>query len=219
MIRIIKSKALERVALDTTNVVVKKLSQWTNTKANINVLVADIVPLRTADQQIAVSEDYLTFYIEIKSRFSSGVSFIFLKKQDAMKLIDILNQQKPGTTKEIDEMGISALKETTNLIAGVYINEFVKIAGKDLAYTQPEFLTKKEVKNLKSKVLKSVKDKEVIMFQSGIDIKAGISVNLFLLLEKSLFRKLLNHNGNWGVKYDNGCLQIRQIPRCSKWSR
>ena len=193
MIRIIHSRVLEKIALDTTNTVVKKLSEWAKKKAEISVLVADMVPLKTANQQIAVSEDYLTFYIEISSRFSSGVSFIFLREDHAKLLIDLLNKQKPGTTKKIDELGLSALKETANLIAGVYINEFVKIAGKDLEYTEPKYLMQKEVKDLKSKITTKVKDNEVIMFQSGIDIlQSNISINLFLFLEKSLFRKALN---------------------------
>lgn len=192
MIRIIHSKVLEKIAVDTTNTVVNKLTEWLKKKAEINVLVADVVSLKTANQQIAVSEDYLTFYIEISGRFSSGVSFIFLRQDQAKRLIDMLNRKKPGTTKEIDDMGLSALKETTNLIAGVYINEFVKISGKDLEYSQPKYLTIEEVKDLRSKISKKVKDNEVIMFQSGIDIlDSQTSINLFIFLEKSLFRKVL----------------------------
>jgi len=192
MIRIVKNRVLEKIALDTTNAVIKKLSKFLNKEAEINVLVADMISLEKATQNIAVSEDYLTFYIEITSRFSSGVSFIFLRESQAMKMIDLLSQQKIGTTKKIDEMGMSALKETTNLIAGVYINEFVKITNKDLNYTEPKHLTEDEVKDLRSKISSKVNDNEIIMFQSGIDIDStNISINLFLFLEKGLFRSAL----------------------------
>lgn len=183
---------LEKIAAKSTETVVKKLSEWIGKPVKMEVLMADIIPLEKAEDMISVSEDTLMFYVDVTSSVSKGVSHIFVAQKEAKVLIDLLERAEVGTTKDVNEIGLSALKETTNLIAGVYLNELVKLSGIDLVSSQPFYSEKNGSETIKSKLSEINVDGEVIVFRSNLIVAPHeIKLNLFLFFDKMLLDKLL----------------------------
>ncbi len=62
-------------------------------------------------------------YLIAKGELSFALLLIFSKK-NALNLADILLGKELGTTKELDEMDISAIQEVGNILASHFVNTF-----------------------------------------------------------------------------------------------
>jgi chemotaxis protein CheC len=67
----------------------------------------------------------------------TGRIFMILPRDGALKLVDLLLKQAPGSTKILNEMGHSAIKEAGNILTGSYLTALSKFLRMLLLQTVP----------------------------------------------------------------------------------
>lgn len=65
---------------------------------------------------------------------------LLLTRESALNLVDMLLQNKPGSTKVLSEVGNSAIKETGNILAGAYMNSLNEFLGLMLLPSVPNLV-------------------------------------------------------------------------------
>src|SRR5512133_915862 len=84
---------------------------------SIKIVIPDtkFIPLQKFSDEFGGPEKIITaIYLQISGDLEGEVLFFF-SHDDSLKLIDLLNGRAIGTTKIIDELGMSALKEMSNI--------------------------------------------------------------------------------------------------------
>ncbi|MGM5484691.1 MAG: chemotaxis protein CheC [Nanobdellota archaeon] len=98
------------------------LSQLLDKKIEIKVPETKFVPISEFSKFIGGPEKvvmslYLNIFGDIK-----GECILLFPQESAKQLVDLMVGNDPGQTKVIDEMGMSAFKEMSNIFAGSYVN-------------------------------------------------------------------------------------------------
>jgi chemotaxis protein CheC len=98
------------------------LSKILSRKISIFLPDTKFIPIKEFSNEFGGAERIVTaIYLKIEGELHGEALFVF-SHGNALKLMDLLNQKKIGTTKIVDELGMSALKEMTNIFAGAYLN-------------------------------------------------------------------------------------------------
>jgi len=71
---------------------------------------------------------------------ASGRILLWLPRKAAVELVDLLLRQAPGTTKVLNELGHSTIKETGNIMASAYLTGLCEFCGLLLMPTVPALL-------------------------------------------------------------------------------
>lgn len=115
------------------------LSQLVSAKVSMAVVKVDVL---SSDEfyEIMGGPDVLGahVYLRILGEFQ-GIMSLFFKREDSLRLIDLLLHQKKGSTIMLSEAGISALKEAGNILAGSYLNAMSQIAPFKIVLSVPKF--------------------------------------------------------------------------------
>ena len=77
-------------------------------------------------------------YLELTNEFHGSILFL-LPIQSALILSDLLLCQEPGTTKELDEMGQSAITEVGNVEVSAYTNALGAFLKTTIMLSPPSF--------------------------------------------------------------------------------
>ena len=77
-------------------------------------------------------------YLELTNEFHGSILFL-LPIQSAFILSDLLLCQEPGTTKELDEMGQSAITEVGNVVVSAYTNALGAFLKTTIMLSPPSF--------------------------------------------------------------------------------
>jgi len=77
-------------------------------------------------------------YLELTNEFHGSILFL-LPIQSALILSDLLLCQEPGTTKELDEMGQSAITEVGNVVVSAYTNALGAFLKTTIMLSPPSF--------------------------------------------------------------------------------
>jgi len=116
----------------------------------------------------------------------SGISLLSMDRQDALNLVDLFNQRPPQTTKVMQDIDRSTVKETLNILANSYIAELVKISNTTIMLSVPVMVTKDQLPNVVQKTV-SV-SQEAIIFKTKLTVSKSdfqISLHFFFLTGNS----------------------------------
>jgi len=116
------------------------LSQMINKKIiitvpKVNFLALDKVPDIFGNPETLVSAIYLELLGD-----ATGVVLFVSNKKDTNNLVDLLLGKKLGTTKILNDIGTSALKETGTILTGAYLNSIAKFLNMKLLMSSPSFV-------------------------------------------------------------------------------
>lgn len=115
------------------------LSQLIAQKVNMAVVKVEIVPSDGFNQVVGGPQTLgATIYIQMLGELRGGV-ILFFKRQDSLRLIDTLLRREKGKTAMLSEMGISAIKEAGNILAGSYLSAMSSVVPFKLALSTPKF--------------------------------------------------------------------------------
>ncbi len=118
------------------------ISQMVSKQISISVPVIKIKKieeLKNTLQQISGSNEKLVgVYLELTKDFLGSILFAF-PYQSALNLADILMCQPPGTAKELDEMGQSAITEVGNIVVSAYTNALGALLNTEVMLSPPTF--------------------------------------------------------------------------------
>lgn len=115
------------------------LSRMIGQTVNVKLLAARMTSLAdlpdlVGDRETMVSGIYLPVTGDI-----SGSQLMVFPQESTFLLVDLLLKKKPGTTKDLDEMGKSALGEAGNILAGNCLTALSHILGMHLVEHVPDF--------------------------------------------------------------------------------
>ncbi|MDD4531486.1 MAG: hypothetical protein PHH21_02135, partial [Candidatus Pacebacteria bacterium] len=119
----------------------------------------------------------------------AGVSLLLLSRENALALVDLLNQQAVGTTGILKDIDRSAIKETLNILSNSYMTALADESDVDLGLGVPNMITAERMKDIIAAVIKkdSREGDNAIIFETVLTIsKHKIKASLFLLFNERL---------------------------------
>ena len=100
------------------------LSQIVNKKIDMNVPKVSIIPIEDVPELVGGPDTLIVaVFLRVYGKAPGSILFL-MPKENAFFLADDLMGRPHGTTQELDEMSISAIKEVGNILSGSYLCAF-----------------------------------------------------------------------------------------------
>lgn len=100
------------------------LSQVVNKKVDMSVPRVALVPIEDVPDLVGGPDALVVaVFLRVYGKAPGNILFL-MPKQNALYLVDSAMGKPLGTTKTLDDMDISALKEVGNILTGSYLNAF-----------------------------------------------------------------------------------------------
>lgn len=115
------------------------LSQMIKKKVIIDVPKVNLISIEESADVFGGAETLVTtVYLQLLGDISGVILFSF-KKDEANHLADMLQGFDIGKTRVLNTMAQSALKETTTILSGAYLNAMSKLLNMRLLVSSPGF--------------------------------------------------------------------------------
>ena len=115
------------------------LSEIMNKKVEIRVPDFDVLPLEEFPNVVGGGEEIVAGILVKFNGDISGYLMLFYQLKYALNLADLLLGKELGTTKELDEMDISAIQEVGNIMASSFANAIANFLKLKITPTPPAF--------------------------------------------------------------------------------
>ncbi|MBL4693809.1 hypothetical protein JKY72_00370 [Candidatus Gracilibacteria bacterium] len=125
----------------------------------------------------------------------NGLALLMLTREDALTLVDILNQREVGTTGVLMEIDRSAIKETLNILSNTQLTALSKMADENLGLGVPYMMPLNNLKLVLSKIKEAQKipGDDSVIFSTTLSIAGhDISADLFLVFNKEAVEAATN---------------------------
>ncbi len=139
--------------------------------------VAKIPTLLEIEENIAS-----VVYFSVKGQVSGNIFFI-LPFPEYLKLVDILTGKKVGHTRDLNDAGLSALKELGNVTAGSYLSALAKLLKIKIGFSTPEF-----VLDMMGTVLREIlprlclEAEHVVIVQNGFAVEKDVLAGYLIFI-------------------------------------
>ena len=127
-----------------------------------------------------------------------GSSALISTFQDANLLVDLVTKTPHGSTKEHDDVAISVLKETGNIIGGAFLSALSDAVGFSLIQSVPELVTGKLRSVIETVVsrLDHMSKEEAVAFEIDFELRTttttkAIIVHYVFLMKSDTAKKFL----------------------------
>lgn len=115
------------------------LSQFINQKVDMAPPEVTILTVKDVPQFVSKCFPIIIMVVlDVEGDIGGHILFIFDEK-NAVMMIDMLMGQKPGTTTSLSEIGVSALREVSNVMSGSYLQVLGDMIALTLTMTPPYF--------------------------------------------------------------------------------
>lgn len=115
------------------------LSQMLGKKVTIDIPSVNACSIEEASQIFGAEEQLITtIFMEMLGDISGAILFSF-QKDEVNRFADLMLGFDKGKTKLLNEMAVSALKETSTILSGAYLNAISKLLGFRILLTTPGF--------------------------------------------------------------------------------
>jgi len=181
----LKEKELENVSRLAGKNVARALSKLSNITFKEEYTI-DLIP--AAELPTLIEEKGLIItYQQLTKKDIWGISLFTLTQQDALALVDMLNNRGVGTTKVLSELDKSALKEACNILSNSFMNSLSKYIKFEVDFNPPSLVTKNKL-TLMIKALVASHQEDVVLF--GLELSSGAEkteVTLIMLFDKKIY--------------------------------
>jgi len=147
------------------------LSQFINQK--VEMAPPEVTTFTVRDVPSLLSKEFpiITMVVlEVLGDIGGYILFIFDEK-NAVMMIDLLMGQEPGSTVSLSEIGVSALKEVSNVMSGSYLRVLGDMINLTLTMTPPYFTAGSPLEIPKFITEHCIKEQETtICFKSYLSI-------------------------------------------------
>ncbi len=109
----------------------------------VDVTVSRAVPVPLAESLKKLGEPHehsIVVYAQLLEGIP-GASVLLLSRDNALVLVDLLNQKEPGTTAVMKDIDRSAIKETLNILSNSYMNSLSESANLNIGLDVPNMLS------------------------------------------------------------------------------
>ncbi len=180
-------KSLEEAASLGSEQAAKSLYQMAG--VDVKVSTSDVKVLHFSEVPQALDlEDKQS--INVYNRLTghvSGATFLILSQKNALTLADLLSGRILGSTRVLQDIDRSAVKEILNIISNSYVTSLVKtIVIFRAQVSPPEIITTSALGKKIELLLKSNNDqKKVVVFKTVLSlVDQNIEANLVLIFKK-----------------------------------
>jgi len=117
------------------------LSELTSSSVQVSVPEVKILQLNEIDNEIGGINIVIGNITQIKSDTDdiTGFIYLFFPKKSAYNVVDMLLGLENGTTKDLDEMGESAISEVCNILTSSFCDAFADFLGISILPSPPKF--------------------------------------------------------------------------------
>ncbi len=165
------------------------MAEMTSMKIDITVPKVILEAIDTVPAKLGGDKkESVAVYFDIEGDLLGNL-ILFLPVDGSLNLIDLMMFMDPGTTREIDEMGQSALMELGNILASSYLNALAALTGTCLLPSPPSY-TMDSLENIIHTIMGKIgSDVQKTIFietdfkAHGIDVLGGL---VFLLSQESI---------------------------------
>lgn len=113
------------------------LAVMVNSKIDMNVPQINIMPFSSVAEKLGGAEKMVVgIYLGVTGSANANIMFV-MEIEKAFLLVDMLMGRQPGETKDLDEIGRSAMQEVGNIISGTYLNALAMFTQLTLLPTPP----------------------------------------------------------------------------------
>jgi len=157
------------------------LSEIMNKKVEIRVPDFDVLPLEEFPNVVGGGEEIVAGILVKFNGDISGYLMLFYQLKYALNLADLLLGKELGTTKELDEMDISAIQEVGNILGSHFVNTFSDFLGFKIYVSPPNIIVNSDFNEI-LKIFESEDIKLLLMNTSFIESNNNkVNGNLIVL--------------------------------------
>ena len=179
------SQTLADIARDGSKSASTALSKLSESDVTISTSSATVASVKESTEKItAPSEHGTVVYSEI-IKGMPGLAILQMSREDALIVIDLLNQEDIGTTGILKDIDRSAIKETLNILANSYITSLAHATGVSFMVGAPNLITANRLAEVTGSFLKRADPSDCFSFDVTLTmVKHKIQMKLFILLHK-----------------------------------
>ncbi len=135
----IRLDAFREISSIATGNAATSLSAMLDKKVDITIPNIMVEALEKVPELLGGSEKAMTaVYFSISGQVSGSILLAF-SSSESLRLVNILTGQKTDHVEDLDEMGISALKELGNIVIGSYVRVLSDGLKVTITYSVPGF--------------------------------------------------------------------------------
>ncbi len=135
----IRLDAFREISSIATGNAATSLSAMLGKKVNITVPNIMVETSEKVPELLGGTEKIMTaVYFSITGQILGSILLVF-SSSESLRLVDILTGQKADQIENVDEIGISALKELGNIVIGSYVRVLAEGLKMTISYSVPGF--------------------------------------------------------------------------------
>lgn len=119
---------------------------------------------------------------------AGGRILLWMPRAAGVELVDLLLRQPLGTTKTLNDLGRSTIKETGNIMASAYLTGLCEFCGLLLMPTVPAFFfdMSSAVMEMAAEGVERRGDSRLLVVENAVEAKGcGVSAKLFFFVDAS----------------------------------
>lgn len=175
------------------------LAQLVNRRINMNVPVATFMPFEETISLVGGPEELVSCVSVRMSGEVPGLVLFLFNSESTLKLVDMLMGMEIGTTKELDEIGQSAVMEVGNVLTGSFVSAIYSMTSLEMKSSVPLFAYDMLGAILTSLMVASGRvEEQVLAIETSLfqeQAEASINGHFFMLTEPGSISKLFNALG------------------------
>jgi len=179
-------EVLQQAADEGSKNVASAFSKLANAQVEVVVSQAQAVPFGDLLERVKPPEGH-SIVVYAQALTGNGVSILTMSREDALALVDLLNQQAVGTTGILKDIDRSAIKETLNILSNSYVTALADSAKIELTVDVPNMITSSRLQDIINDLLKGPdgQNSDAIIFESELSIaKYEIKTALYFIFNK-----------------------------------
>lgn len=187
----ISKEILQKTAQVGSEKTAESMKNLTGTEIKVSVSGAEALTFESLVEKIFKQDDEFLVYTPIYSQADiSGLAVLSIARDDMIILADMLKHEEIGTTKTIDEIDESAIKETLNILANSYLNALAAIVDTEIRINAPRTISKEDLQKIlidasAASALES--DGASTIFETMMEyLRQKTKIQLYLLFNKHL---------------------------------
>lgn len=176
------------------------ISSMISMPVSISVPIIHITDYNKATSMLGGPENVLVGILLMVSGDINGMIMFLLEKDFAHLILNTLLGNKFSSFEDVDEMGMSALKEIGNIMAAAYVNAISSLTGMVIDISTPEICIDMVGSILSVPVIhfSEVSDKLVLIqdkFSNGMDVAENGNSHVLLLPEETSLKNMMSRLG------------------------
>ena len=167
--------------------VAKSLKAWLSIDFDIKNKSFNSNNIKQLSDLLCSHKEAMVIYNTVENSEMLGLAFTVTGHDSALNMIDTIYKNELGTTKKLDAMGISAVKEMANLVSGKFINIIAEEKKTNINCTQPIVVDNEALQKIIHETFKDSSEEMYLIHNSEFTSKNNnLNICLYLILNKGL---------------------------------